>query len=165
MSYNVARTRLTNYDVTWNSVALGSVDKVTPDLKMKTVPIKVGSVGDVVLGERIIALEGTIKVEAREIDRAQYAALMPWSSTGSIPLLPATVHEDLYSYAEILTLHPIDLASATTEDITLIKAVPMVEFFDSDGKKDNNALVTFSFYPDRTQLPTLAYGYLGPAPS
>jgi hypothetical protein len=166
MAYNIARTRLCDWDVTWSSYSFGAVDKVTPDITIKTAPIKVGSVGDVELGSRVISVDGTVKVEMREIDLTALQGVMPWYTSGSIPLNPATVHEDMYSYAAILNLHPTDVASGTlTQDLNLLMAVPMIQMMEADGKTDGKVLVTFKFYPDRSQLPALVYGYVGAPPS
>jgi hypothetical protein len=160
---DLTRTRLRNFDVTWASYAFGAVDKVTPDVKLVLSPLSVGSVGRAVLGHRIVGVEGAVVVMAREIDLTFFQKMLPWYSAGSIALNPATINKDLYDYAGLLTLHPQDV-DATTQDINLLKAVPQIKHMDRDGVKDDAVQVTFTFYPDRTQLPTLVYGYLGTAP-
>lgn len=158
------------YDVTWGTLDLGAVDAVKPDLKLKLAEKKVGSIGDIVVGHWIIGLEGTITVEAREVDLVQLQGLMPWYTSGSIPLTPATWHKDLYDYAAKLTIHPNDLPILTlTQDITLLKAVPMIRPAERDGVKPDVLNIEFSFYPDRAQLVTsgsllTAFGYIGAAP-
>jgi hypothetical protein len=163
MAYDLTRTRLYNYDVTWDSYAFGAVDEVAPDFEIKVKEIKIGSFGDVKVGERIIGLEGKIKVMAREIDITLLRKMLPWYTSGSVPLLPATVHKDLYDYAKLLTIHPIDI-SGTTEDLTFLKAVPRFKPMQRDGTKDDVVEVNFEIFPDRTQLPTLVYGYVGASP-
>lgn len=164
MAMNLSRTRLTNYTVTWNSVDLGAVDEIGVELEIGTKEIKVGSVGDAILGERVINMSGQITVDAREIDLDQLQDLMPWFTSGSIPLLPGTVHKDLYDYAQLLRLHPIDQGATVTQDLCFIKAVPVIGFPEADGEEDNVLTVTFKLFPDRAQLPSLVYGYVGNAP-
>ena len=168
---DLTRTKLGDWNVTWNSVALGSVDKVTPDLKLITKPIKVGTLGDIVVGERIIGLDGTVKVELREIDNTQLAALTPWQVSGqAIPMIPTGYHVDLYSYAQLLTLHPT-WATDTKTDLNFTKAVPrIINPGEKDGVKDDIIIVEFSFYPDRGSSglaatpPVVTYGTIGTAP-
>ncbi|MGB7157120.1 MAG: hypothetical protein WBD40_03575 [Tepidisphaeraceae bacterium] len=170
MAYDVTRIRLGNYDLKWGSYDFGLMDKVKPDIRMKTLPKKAGSIGDVELGEWIIGLEGTISGEVREIDVVTYQKLMPWWVSGDISLLPAVWHKDLYDYAAKLVLHPNDLpALTTTQDITLLKAVGMFVPAERDGGTPDKMMATFKFYPDRAQLVTsgsllLAYGYIGAGP-
>ena len=163
-NYNITRTRLGDWDLTWNGIFLGSVDKVTPDLKIRTVPIKVGSMGDAKLGERIIELDGNVKAEAREIDLPFYQDFTAWNSTGTnaatLQLIPSTPNVDMYTYSQLLRMHPTD-ASDATQDLALLHAVPLITPMNRDGKKDDMCLVTFVFYPDRTSLPNKSYGYYG----
>lgn len=166
---DVTKTRLGNYDLSWTAnggslFALGFVDKVTPDITIVTKDIKVGSIGDVVLGKRIIALTGLVRVECRELDLTAYQKLMPWYTSGAIPLNPATINKDLYDYAGLLTMHPTDV-SGTAQDISLVKAVPVIHQPDRDGVADDKMIVDFHFFPLRTSLPTLVYGYIGPVPA
>jgi hypothetical protein len=162
-TYNIARTRLGDWDICWNSVWLGSVDKVTVDLKLKLKPIKVGSMGDAVLGMRIIGLEGTVKAELREIDLTQYQNIIPWSGTvtTALQLTPPVINADLYSYAHLLKLHPNDVGDAT-QDINLAFATPTFTPMSRDGVKDDLILAEWQFFPDRSQLPVKYYGYIGP---
>src|SRR5205085_2448080 len=102
MSLDLTKTRLRNYDVTWNSYAFGSVDKVTPDVRLIKKPITVGSVGAARLGDRIVGVDGTVKVEAREIAIALFRKMLPWYSAGGVALNPATINKDLYDYAAAL---------------------------------------------------------------
>src|SRR5690606_25491585 len=129
MAVNVTRTRRTAWDVAWGASGsqydFGGVDKVTPDLNLVLAPIQVGTVGGAVLGHRIIGLEGTVTIEAREIDRTLLEEMLPWHNSGdSISLLPGGFHADLYDYAQLLTLHPKDAGADLKQDINLIKAVP-----------------------------------------
>lgn len=167
---DLTKTRLGNYDPSWTAAgagsafALGYVDRVTPDITIVTKEIKVGSIGNVVLGERIIAMTGVVRVECRELDLTAYQKLMPWYTSGSIPMIPSTIHKDLYDYAGLLTLHPTDV-SGTSQDLSLVKAVPLIMPMDRDGEADDQFIVDFHFFPDRAQLPTLVYGYIGPVPA
>lgn len=178
MALDLTRTQVSDYDVTWGAYIFGSVDKVTPALKILTKPIKVGTLGDIKLGDRIIGLDGTIKVECREADVVALKALTAWSATAgtaspgtvgvNLPLIPATFHDDLYNYAQALILHPTHLpATNTASDLKLLKAVPHISGLgERDGVKDNVMMVEFEFYPDRagfsTSPPTVNYGQIGP---
>lgn len=170
--YDISRLTLADYDCKWKKaggayVVLGAVDKVTPDIQIIKKPKKVGSVGDVELGHWIIGLQVQITTEMREIDRTQFETLMPWFTSGNIPLVPTTWHKDTYDYAGPLVLHPNHLGvGTTTENIILYKAVPMIRPADRDGVNDEKLIITWSAYPDRTQLNTggallLDYGRIG----
>src|SRR5689334_5858058 len=162
---DLAKTRKGLYSVVWNAFDFGAIDSVEPDIELDTDELMVGSVGKVVLGRRIIALTGTIKVVAREIDAALFQKLNPWWSSGPIGLTPATIHKDLYDYAQLLTIHPNDVDAATTEDINLLKAYPRFKPMKRDGVKDDLVEVEFEFFPDRAQIPALVYGYIGTPPA
>src|SRR4051794_17443083 len=110
MVYDPTRTRQGSYDITWSTYTAGGVDEVDPTgLVIKLQDVKLGSLGDIALGKRIIGLEGTIKAQLREVDVAAFRALMPWYTSGSVPLTPATFNKDIYAYAAKLTLHPTDV--------------------------------------------------------
>jgi hypothetical protein len=162
---DITKTRLTNQDVTWASFNFGAIDKITIAPKPNLKPIKVGSVGDVILGHRLISLDFELKVEAREISLATLQAIMPWYTSGAIPLMPTVAHTDLYSFADVLTLHPIDQGVTTTQDYNFLKVVPLIEDESADGENDNKLLTGFMVYPDRAQLPALVYGYRGDIPA
>jgi hypothetical protein len=169
MSFDPARLRLTNWSVKWATVDFGLVDRVTPNIELVTKEMKAGSIGDVKIGEWVIGLTGTITVELRELDVVTRQKLSPWWTTGSISLNPTTYHQDLYAYAALLTLHPLDVAAAThTQDLNLLKAVPKFKEMEGDGNESNKIVAEFEFYPDRTQLlattPLLVYGYIGDPP-
>jgi hypothetical protein len=164
--------RRTAWDVTWNSVALGLVDEVNPDLKLMMEPITAGTFGKITLGHRIIGLEGKVSVVVREVILAKIKALAaPWWSTGSVPIAPETFNSDSYALAQLLTLHPHDVAAGTTDqDLTLVKTVPLQPYrVKRDGTKDDMWSVDFEVYPDRSQMeaspPKLVYGYIGPVPA
>jgi hypothetical protein len=167
MDYTPANTRKGAWDVTWNSVAIGAVDEVDPTgLMIKLDEIKVGSMGDTVLGRRIIGLEGVIKVQMREIVVANLQALMPWWSSGAIALNPAANNVDVYTYAELLNLHPQEEGASTALDINLLKVFPKIPVgWKRDG--NNNELISIEFepYPDRDQFPLKVYGYVGAVPA
>lgn len=167
---NLGRTQVSDYDVFWNNYALGAVDKVTPDLKPVTKPIKVGTLGDVMVGERFIGLEGKITVEVREIDKAAAQQLLAWnagSATASVPFQPPSYHEDLYDFAQQLTIHPTFMGTNTTLDQIFTKAVPILleGLGERDGVGDDKMKVEFRIYPDRAQLlaspPAVKYATVG----
>ena len=171
--YNITRTRLGNYDVTWNSIFLGSTDKVDPALKLMLEPIKVGSMGKAILGHRIVGLEGDLKIELREIDLTLMTAIqpfganttgvnIPWgTNNGSLLLSPAAINVDTYTLSHLLKLHPTDVANGI-EDINLAFAFPTWTPMNRNGEKFDLVLANFIFYPDRAQLPNKYYGYIGP---
>src|SRR3954468_14701573 len=151
--YDASRRRFTAYDVKWGSVVLGSVANVEPKIEMVTKPIQLGSLGDVDVGEWIVGLKGTIDMALEEIDLTQFQTLMPWYTSGSIPLMPTTWHKDLYAYAQALVLHPTDLPAATlTQDLTLLKALPKFTPPKRDSRNDEVLNVSWKFFPDRSQL-------------
>jgi hypothetical protein len=165
MPINLSRTRLGNWNVVWDSYDFGAVDKVTPKIAYVTKSIAVGSMGDVPLGKRFIRPELKITIEAREIDLALLKKLMPWWTSGSIPLTPQTLHQDLYAYAKLLTLHPSDLAADNhEEDLNIVKAVPDFSPMERDGVADDKIIVEFEAFPDRAHFPDTVYGYVGPVP-
>jgi hypothetical protein len=165
---NIAYTpRRTAWDVTWNANGLGTVYEVNPDLKLITDPIRRGTTGKVILGHWIIGLEGVIKVQCADLTLPLQQQMFPWWTSGAIPLVPETPQQNMYQYAQELVLHPHDLpAATTTEDVHLIKTVPMqILNIKRDGVKDEVFEVTFQPYPDLSRLqaatPFLDYGYIG----
>jgi hypothetical protein len=169
--YNLDNLKLGAWDVTWGSFFAGAVDSVTPTIEMMLKEKRVGSLGPVDLGHWIMGLSGMIVTSHREITAEQYQALMPWWTSGSVPLLPQTFHKDLYDYAQLLKLHPNELSAGTTTlDLNLLKAVPKkVTPPDRNGDTPDVIKVEWAFYPDRSLLttgsPVLAYGYVGAPPS
>ena len=168
-TYDFSRLRLGNYDVVWNSVFMGATDKVNPDFTLKLKEKKVGSLGDIVIGHWILGLEGKVTCEFREVDKTAMQKVMPWYTSGNIPLVPATWHKDLYDYAQTLILHPSDLAEATVDqDLAFTKTVPIYRPMERDGETPDKIIIDFMLYPDRSQLttggaPVLTYGNYGNA--
>lgn len=169
MSITVSNTRRTNYDCTWNSVALGGVNKV--DLSKLTLllePVKIGSLGNMKLDDRIIGLEdkAMITIELREVTRAIIQKMMPWATqtTGAkLDFMPA-VNTLMASYAQALLLHPRDVADVS-QDLSIYKATPVQAFnLTRDGTKDDVWEVMFMIYPDLTKLPNNPYGEIIVAP-
>lgn len=169
---DVTKARLGLYTVGWTAAGAGAafdhgyVDKVTPILPLKLKPLKIGSLGDIKLGDRVIGIDDGAKIQVvcREIDLTFFQKMMPWYTSGSIPGKPATVNKDLYDYAGPLVVHPNDV-SGTTQDITVLKAVPLRDFMTRDGVADDSITVEYVIYPDRAQLPSVAaWFYVGAAP-
>jgi hypothetical protein len=161
--------RMTDWDVTWNSIALGTFNEVDPSkLKMTLEPITRGTTGKTILGHMVTGLEGTLTVQCMDVTSTLINDLQPWQTAGEI--IPSTPNQDLYSYAQVLTLHPHDVAAAThTEDLNFIKAVPIsVIQLKRDGGKQDMLIAEFQLYPDRAQIvgtpPKVVYGYVGPIP-
>ena len=161
MSFDITKTRLTDYTFVWNGVDFGCTDKHTPDHAPKIQPIQVGSMGAAMLDGRIV--EHTIKItsELREINLTNYKALSPWYTSGNLGFLPAGPGIKLSTYAHLLKLHPIDLGSTTTEDINYTYAIPIFSPMTADGVTDNKLIVTVYVLPDPAQFPNLVYGYIG----
>lgn len=155
----------------FNSVALGLCDDISPGkLKLILDPIRTGSTGDkLVLGRRVIGLEGTIDLELREIDRDTQELLNTHYSSGdSIPLTPPK-NTDTYTLAALLTLHPVENGADVSEDVNLLKAYALTPVQpDRAGKQDDMMKVSFEAYPLRTDIDadgTITYGYVGPIPA
>lgn len=170
MGLTVTRTRKTAYQILWKAAGAGSaydfggVDKITPNLTLMLEDIRVGTTGRVILGKRIVGLEGTISSELREADLTAAQKLSPWFTSGPLALSPATYNKDLYDYAGLLTLHPVDMGADVTQDLNLLKAAPVWTPFSADGNTDNKITAEWFPFPDRTQLPVLNWGYMGTPP-
>jgi len=161
----ISDSRRTNWDVTWATVALGGVDEVNPDLSLVLADIKIGTYGDMVLGQRVVDMGGLISVQLREMTRTLWATLTPWYDHGAggadptadeVGIMPAP-GVDLYTHADALILHPHDLDGAVvTEDIELYKAVPITPPAQRrrDGVSDDVWTVQFAVYPDRDKIGT-----------
>jgi hypothetical protein len=163
----IARTVVNNMDVMWDAYAFGGNDKVTLQVPQKLKEIKVGSMGDLVLGHRVLGIENPkITVEVREIDLTFLQAIHPWWTSGAISVLPLAAQQDLYDYAAVLKLHPNHLPVGTVnQDRNYLKAVPMLSDASRDGVADGKDLVDFILYPDRSLFPIVSYGYIGAIPS
>ena len=166
---DITKTVRTNWDVLYNSVALGGLNKVDlSKLALLLEPVKIGSLGNMKLDDRVIGLEdgALISVEIREITRAKIEAALPWVSgttvTGRIPLLPPINTLLSNAYAHALVLHPRGAADVN-QDITLLKAVPVQLFnLSRDGTKDDVWELMFRLYPDMSITPPAnPYGYIG----
>jgi hypothetical protein len=165
---DLANTSLSNYTIVWGDegeLDFGFIDKVKLGGKMILKEIKVGSMGDVTLGHRVIGLEPAISIEARETTLAMLQGVHPWWTTGPIGMLPAQLHQDLYAYAQLLRLHPINAGGSATKDRCYLKAVPFLNNSDRDGVNDDKDMIDFLIYPDRDQFPSLVYGYIGNPPA
>jgi hypothetical protein len=169
---DATKLRRAGWNVKWGTTPFdfGFVDKVEPALDMKLDPITTGTTGKLILGYRFVGLEGTIKIQTRETTLSAFQKAAPWWSSGSVPVVPGALHVDLYTYADVLTLHPSDLPAATVnQDLIMLKACPMNAFkLPRDNKNDDVYELSFCLFPDRTKLaqdpPVIAYGYIGTPP-
>jgi hypothetical protein len=166
MAFNVpSQLRVCNWNVKWNNNDLGFVDKTQPMFKFKLKPIKVGSLGGITLGHRILGLAGSVRCEFLESVLDLWQKLMPWGAAGKWVLSPATV-VDIYTYAQPLILHPTDIGAGTlTQDITVLKAVPKgAPKLARSGTGKDILVGEFIYFPDRALLATgvIRYGYKGP---
>lgn len=158
--------RLTDWDATWNSVPLGLLNKVKPDIKIEKEPIKRGTTGKHILGHFITAGTMVISAEIPAPTLAIVRSLCPWFTSGQVNMLPTAMNVNLYTYVQTLTLHPHDVPIATTtEDNIFPKAVPMWAFnLERDGDKEEIWTIEFIVYPDFDQLiaspPVVSYGYI-----
>lgn len=144
MAVNPANSRRTMYDVTWNAYDLGGLDDAKLDLAMLLAAIKIGSLGNVKVGDRFIGLTDDAKITLilRETIRATIQKLVPWATqtAGAELVLTPPVNTDLYTYAQPLILHPRDRTEqtpSTDQDIELYKTVPISgEDFEIFGPGD-----------------------------
>ncbi|MCE5280207.1 MAG: hypothetical protein ABFD92_00045 [Planctomycetaceae bacterium] len=158
-------------------VNLGFCDEPTCVRELKLEDIKVpGQMGDQVMGKRIMGVKATLTLKLREITLANRALNYPWFAgvvaTNPIPLMPAAVGGDLYSYAAKYRFHPMDLPDEAvgevpydrSQDILLLAAVvTSKDEARSDGKESYIPL-ELEAMPDRTKLPNLVLGYIGEEP-
>ena len=164
---NTYNPRRPAWYVTWNSFELGQSGEVDPtSWKMSKTAITRGTTGKVVLGHFFDGAEGEIKAQVKDLNVTAFVALCPWMtvSTNQI-LVPSTMNVNMYSFAQKLTLHPMDKGDAT-EDLIFPKAVPSVPVnAKRDGQKDDLWEIMFTIYPDLSQLqtatPKLVYGWVG----
>lgn len=170
---NVSETRRTNYLITLDGIGLGLTDDVDPSgVKIMTEPIQCGSTGKIILGERVIGIEGSIKIQHRQVNRTMIDRLMPMiPTTGGSRGGPLNLNIDLYDHAKRLTLHPIDKATGdTSEDVHFLKAVPIVAVAPKrTGKEDDVMDVEYKIYPDRSTMTSAPYKptwfWIGPIPA
>lgn len=165
MAYDPTKSRITNYDVTWNAADLGGVDEVKPNLALVFTLIKIGSAGIMMLDKRFEAMgdDAAVSVIVREVTLARIRTLHPWDNgSGAVDLVPA-VGTGLYQYAQALTCHPRDKGGVTDEDLLLYKTVPISSFqLPRDGKGPDLWEVIFQVFPDQSKLNSgiNAYGEL-----
>jgi hypothetical protein len=166
---DITKTIRTNWDVKWNSLPLGGCNKVDlSKLALLLEPVKIGSLGNMKLDDRVIGLEdgAMIGVEVREITRAQIELAMPWFAgttvTGTIQLMPPINTLLANAYAHALVLHPRGEGDVN-QDITLTKTVPVQLFnLSRDGTKDDVWELMFRIYPDLSVTPPAnPYGHVG----
>jgi hypothetical protein len=168
---DVTQTRQCAWSVKWGATGsqfdFGATDKVTVNLVVKKEPIVLPSLGNIVVGRRIIGLDdgSSVTVLVRQVTAALFQKAIPWYTAGAVSLVPATINADEYQYANLLTLHPSDVDAGTaTEDLNLVKAVPVIQWPERTGTAADVVPIVFSLYPDRAQLPTRVYGYMGAVP-
>jgi len=121
-----------------------------------------------VMGHRILGVTPRFKGTIREITRANLLASLPWAgTTASEALNPASLAGDLYDQAKVVRLHPMDLAADNyTQDIILLKCGRVGDLtLSMDGENDSGIPYEVIGYPDRSQLPSLVTGYIGPVPA
>ncbi len=153
-------SRRTSWQVLWKAtspVDLGLLDDVdTTGIKFVQDGIMTGTTGKKnKLGDRLVGVEATIKIQMRQLNATQYAALCPWSTVAPFSLFPP-LNADMYQYSDLLVLHPVDMLAVTTEDIIFPHAVPMQppSTLKRGGDKDDVWDIVFQCYPDRTVMST-----------
>lgn len=159
---NAANLRRFDYNCVWNSIDHGYVDAVMIDPQLAYSDKKVGSLGKVILGAWGDAGDPIVEVELREITRTLLEKMAYWfaGSAGQAVKLSPPAGVDIYTYAQLLTLHPTDIAGGTTsQDVTLLKAVPIWGMkLTVNGENDAVYKMRFRGFPDRSGLPTVDYG-------
>ncbi len=159
--------QLDHHRVIWDIANVGDIgetDDVQVEQGVQFFPIKVKSLGAKKLGEKVVAADAVVTVQAREITPAMRRSLTPWAPpTGGIPALPPS-NTDLYDYAKLLTLHPTDAGASTDRDLNFVKACPWVGPEKLDGEGNTVREVKFFCYFDRDDLPNNTIWYEGPVP-
>lgn len=158
---SIGNTRCRVYDVSINSVNVGYTEKQSLKVKAKTRPITVSQLQELVVGDRIVGMEVSGTIWLKEVNLTNLKLALPWSSAAGA-LSPAAMGGDMYDHAVPIKFHPRDV-TGTTEDITIDKAVITGGLdLEGDGTKDSTIPLTFTGYPDRTQLPTTVdFGQIG----
>lgn len=169
MSDVVYTPRRTTWAPKWNGNALGTTMEVDPALKLQMEPITRGTTGKIVLGYWITGLEGSIKCTLPDISSTLLTNLLPFTAGaagGSAPLHPVGFNVNLYSLAQELVLHPVDLGADVSQDLHFPKSAPVNPVnVKRDGTKDDLWQVEFVIFPDLSQLiassPKVVMGYMG----
>lgn len=171
MSYDPTKVRRTAYDVTWDPSStnhnLGGIDEVRFECPLQFAAVKIGSAGNLKLGDRFIGLgdDARIITVVREVTLARIRVLFPWDDgAGEVDLTPI-YGADMAALAKPLLLHPIDkvdgLGNAdTTEDITIFKALPIPSPVRRTGTDFDVWEVPWLIYPDLTKLSTGVAAYM-----
>lgn len=167
---NPSALRRTSWAAKWGAYDFGLLADVQPDIKFLMESIVTGTTGKLKLGDRFLGLDGTVKIQALQVDLQLFTATLPWqqnNTAGGLILTPP-LNADLYEFADVMTLHPLDMGTDTTEDLILVKTVPTVAMnLKRTGKADDVWDLEFHVYPDRDKLmaspPVLYYGGIGVA--
>ena len=169
---DVAQTKRFNYGVTFGTLPIGLTNDVDPTgVKIVMDPIVSGSTGKIILGYRLVSVEGSIKIQLQQVTRAMIDALTPMLPTlGPSHGGGLNLHEDLYQYAQKLTLHPLHLPSSDTSmDLNFAKVLPVIPLASKASKEDNVIDAEFHILVDRDSLTTVPYKpswfWIGPVPS
>lgn len=161
-----ANTKVRTYSVGLGATVegaldIGLVDDVELVESMDLKSIKNSRFGSVSLGMRNVGHQVRIKFILREIVLANLQRLMPWGSQGAGWHVAPPLGADLYSYAQVLVLHPDDVDD-TSEDIVAVKAAPISGVnLKGNGEADSGIAFEFACFPDRDQLPEIVDVYVG----
>src|SRR4051812_25870099 len=123
---NAANLRKFNYSAVWNGVDLGYTNATVIDPQLAFTDKKVGSLNGVTLGAWTKGADPFVELEFSEITRTMMEKLSFWfaGSAGQAIKLVPPLGIDIYTYAQLLVLHPSDLAAGvTSQDPNLLKAV------------------------------------------
>lgn len=165
---NAAQMDLLNYSVSWKGNTLGLVKDVDlTALKPQLVEKKIGKMGDVVLDEVVIGMQGTLKLTLHQVNKTTIQQLCPWWSSGSVALISSARFYSRYANSGVLLLHPVGV-SGTDEDVNLVKAFPTLIIPKGDGIIWREVQTEWMCFPDQTEALTnnlLVYGYYGAPPS
>lgn len=128
MAADTTKVKVGVCSVTFNAVDLGHTQG---GVELKYEPtyheVKVDQYGQTVVDKRLIGEKVTVKVPLAESSVAVLQASMPINSLVSGPPQLVKVGTDagasLLAKAATLVLHPLDMGVATTNDVTIFKAV------------------------------------------
>ncbi|HUX16908.1 MAG TPA: hypothetical protein VMW52_10580 [Phycisphaerae bacterium] len=153
--------------ITWDVKDLGYTGKPTVKVTPEYIDKTTAQTGKVVLGANFVGATADLVFPLYKTDLEMLRAVMPGYVEGeAFYLLPTALGGDLYDRAKLLTLHPLAAGESTETDINILKAAPIGALeLARDGQGHDVLPVVFRFFPDRSQLPKLVWGYIGDVPA
>jgi len=168
MTFALSDTKVRVYELFIATVSAGLMDDIESAVTLNLKERNCQQFHKQVMGHRILGVHVSFKGIIREITRANLLAALPWAgATTSESLTPAALAGDLYDSAKAVRLHPMDLAADNyTQDINLLKCGRVGGLtLKMDGENESGIPYEVVGYPDRSQLPSLVLGYVGPVPA